>query len=75
MTIQMQMKTGKKTKQDEKLLHYDSEEDDFFYNCDLCSFENIFDDQFKHHKKSKNRSKSKRKADIWKQIQALEKEV
>ena len=53
-----------KTKEDEKLLQDDSKEDDFFYKCELCSFETIFDDKFKQHEKSKNMSKSKRKADI-----------
>ena len=53
-----------KTKEDGKLLQDDSEEDDFFYICDLCSFETIFYDQFKQHKKSKHMSKSKRKADM-----------
>ena len=36
----------------------------FFYKCDLSSFETIFDDQFKQHKKSKHMSKSKRKANM-----------
>ena len=36
----------------------------FFYKCDLCSFETIFHDQFKQHKKSNHMSKSKRKANM-----------
>ena len=43
----------------------DTDEDFFyFYKCDVCSFEPIFGDQFKHHRKWQQISKSKRTADM-----------
>ena len=40
-----------KTKEVEKLLEDDLEEDEFFYKCDVCNFETLFVDQFRQHKK------------------------
>ena len=54
MTIQMQMKTWKKQKKMTNCYKVTPKKMIFFYLCDLCSFETIFDDQLKQHKKSKH---------------------
>ena len=59
MTL-MKMKTGKKSKEDEKLLEDDLEEDEFFYKCDFCHFETLFVDKFKQLKKWNHLKSNKR---------------
>ena len=59
----MKMKSGEKTKKDEKKLEYNLEEEELFYKCNVCDFETLFVDQFKQHKKW-NHQKSKPEAEM-----------
>ena len=59
----MKMKSGEKTKKDEKKLEYNLEEEELFYKCNVCDFETLFVDQFKQHNKC-NHLKSKPKAQM-----------
>ena len=59
----MKMKSGEKTKKDEKQLEYNLKEEEFFDKCNVCDFETLFGDQFKQHRKWTH-LKSKQKAEI-----------